>query len=67
MEKASTASVPTASYGVATECAEGQAGRSRHPTRCHPKEEAETGRVKGFFKTVLKSVFCFCLPHGDLD
>ncbi|CAL8258648.1 unnamed protein product [Arctogadus glacialis] len=60
-----TASIPTISYCVATETEEVKKALADIPLDVTSKKQ---GRVKRFFKTVLKSFCCCCcFAHGDLD
>ncbi|CAL8382597.1 unnamed protein product [Gadus morhua 'NCC'] len=64
-----TASKPTASYCVATETEEVKKALADIPLDVISKNEKQKqGRVKRFFKTVLKSFCCCCcFAHGDPD
>ncbi|XP_056433700.1 homeodomain-interacting protein kinase 1-like [Gadus chalcogrammus] len=64
-----TASILTASYCVATETEEVKKALADIPLDVTSKNEKQKqGRVKRFFKTVMKSFCCCCcFAHGDLD
>ncbi|CAL8259602.1 unnamed protein product [Arctogadus glacialis] len=62
-----TASMPTASYGVATETVEVNPAVA-DPLDVTQKNKNTQGRVKRFFKRVLKGFCrCCCFAHEDLD
>ncbi|CAL8308787.1 unnamed protein product [Boreogadus saida] len=62
-----TVSIPTAS-SAATETVEVKPAVADNPLDVNPKKKHQKqGRVKRFFKTVMKSFCCCCFAHGDLD
>ncbi|CAL8259596.1 unnamed protein product [Arctogadus glacialis] len=62
-----TVSIPTAS-SAATETVEVKPAVADNPLDVNPKKKQQKqGRVKRFFKTVMKSFCCCCFAHGDLD